>query len=126
MEANLFDTTRKFVRVIEMKKNGMVEFEFAVGEPELYVELLLPAKAFEEFSAANRVVTLDATSPLQIAAQESEEDAQWGWSLHQARNSSSSEDFRKIVPATSLPKPADEDSTNSTASAGAVLRKSYK
>ncbi|SFB34990.1 phenol hydroxylase P0 protein [Collimonas sp. OK607] len=89
MERNNFDTTRKFVRVIELKKNGMVEFEFAVGEPELYVEMLLPAKAFEEFSAANHVVTLDATSPLQIAAQESVEDTQWSWSLHQARNSAS-------------------------------------
>jgi len=90
MEPNLFDTTRKFVRVIELKKNGMVEFEFAVGEPELYVELLMPVSAFEEFSAANQVVTLDTTTPLQIAAAQSEEDAQWGWSLHQARNSASS------------------------------------
>lgn len=90
MEPNLFDTTRKFVRVIEMKKNGIVEFEFAVGEPELYVEMLLPVKAFEEFSAAHQVMTLDETSSLQVAAAGSEEDAQWGWSLHRARDSVSS------------------------------------
>jgi len=86
MKADLFDTTRKFVRVIELKKNGMVEFEFSVGDPELYVELLLPVSAFEAFTTANQAVTLEATSPLRHAVTQSEQDRQWGWRLHQARN----------------------------------------
>lgn len=54
------DTTRRFVRVIERRADGLVAFEFAIGWPELAVELLLPAAAFETFCAANRVQRLDA------------------------------------------------------------------
>jgi len=54
------DTTRRFVRVIEERTDGLVAFEFAIGWPELAVELLLPAAAFAEFCAANHVQRLDA------------------------------------------------------------------
>ena len=49
------DTTRRFVRVIEERADGLVAFEFAIGWPELAVELLLPAEAFAEFCVAQRV-----------------------------------------------------------------------
>lgn len=54
------DTTRRFVRVIGQRPNGLIEFEFAIGWPELAVELLLPPPAFAEFCAANQVQRLDA------------------------------------------------------------------
>ncbi len=54
------DTGLRFVRVIERRGDGLVAFEFAIGWPELAVELLLPAPAFTEFCAANRVRRLDA------------------------------------------------------------------
>ena len=53
------DTSRKFVRVLERRANGWVVFEFAIGWPELAVELLMPEAAFGEFCAANRVQRLD-------------------------------------------------------------------
>ena len=53
------DTSRKFVRVIEQRANGLVAFEFSIGWPELAVELLLPAPAFAEFCAQNKVQRLD-------------------------------------------------------------------
>jgi phenol/toluene 2-monooxygenase (NADH) P0/A0 len=53
------DTTRRFVRVIEERSDGLVAFEFAIGWPELSVELLLPAPAFAEFCVTNRVLRLD-------------------------------------------------------------------
>lgn len=53
------DITRRFVRVIEERTDGLVAFEFAIGWPELSVELLLPAPAFAEFCATNRVQRLD-------------------------------------------------------------------
>ena len=53
------DTSRKFVRVTARRPNGFVEFEFAIGWPELSVELMLPATAFDAFCAANRVQRLD-------------------------------------------------------------------
>ena len=45
MATATFDPERKFVRVIEQHANGLVEFEFAVGEPELSAELVLPQLA---------------------------------------------------------------------------------
>ena len=54
------DTALRFVRVTEQRSDGLVAFEFSIGWPELAVELLLPAPAFAEFCAANRVQRLDA------------------------------------------------------------------
>ncbi|RYF62347.1 MAG: phenol hydroxylase [Comamonadaceae bacterium] len=54
------DTSLRFVRVTERRTDGLVAFEFAIGWPELAVELLLPAPDFDEFCAANQVRRLDA------------------------------------------------------------------
>jgi phenol/toluene 2-monooxygenase (NADH) P0/A0 len=54
------DTSRRFVRVLETRPDGLVSFEFSIGWPELAVELMLPAAAFDAFCANNRVVRLDA------------------------------------------------------------------
>ena len=59
------DTTNLFVRVVEERADGLVAFEFAIGWPELSVELLLPAPAFAEFCVANRVQRLDGHVPLE-------------------------------------------------------------
>ncbi len=53
------DTSLRFVRVIERRADGLVSFEFSIGWPELAVELMLPAPAFEAFCANNRVQRLD-------------------------------------------------------------------
>ncbi len=53
------DTRKKYVRVLERRADGLVFFEFAIGWPELLVELLLPAAAFDEFCATHRVIRLD-------------------------------------------------------------------
>jgi phenol hydroxylase P0 protein len=54
------DTTLRFVRVLDRRADGLVAFEFAIGWPELAVELLLPAPAFDTFCLANHVQRLDA------------------------------------------------------------------
>lgn len=54
-----FDATRKYVRVCNRRENGFVEFEFAIGDPALCVELMLPSAAFHEFCLANEVIMLD-------------------------------------------------------------------
>ena len=54
------DTALRYVRVIEQRGDGLVAFEFSIGWPELAVELLLPAAAFEEFCRTNRVQRLAA------------------------------------------------------------------
>ncbi len=53
------DTSRRFVRVTERRADGLVAFDFAIGWPELSVELLLPAAAFAEFCERNQVQLLD-------------------------------------------------------------------
>lgn len=53
------DTSRKFVRVIEERTDGLVAFEFSIGWPELAVELLLPRAAFDEFCTTHQVTRLE-------------------------------------------------------------------
>ncbi|WP_121628531.1 phenol hydroxylase subunit [Poseidonibacter antarcticus] len=51
----LMPDQKKFVQIIELRNDGFVEFNFAVGEAVMNVELLLPYKAFIEFCQNNRV-----------------------------------------------------------------------
>lgn len=50
--------TKKFVRVTGCRPGKFVEFDFAVGSPDLFVELILPEQAFAEFCQENGVVLL--------------------------------------------------------------------
>jgi len=54
------DTSRRYVRVLEQRADGLVSFEFSIAWPELAVELLLPAPAFAEFCATQHAVRLDS------------------------------------------------------------------
>src|ERR1035437_1671437 len=58
MRKQIFDVTRKFVRITGSLPNGFVEFEFSIGEPEVAVELVMPKAAFDEFCASNQVKLL--------------------------------------------------------------------
>lgn len=76
-----FNPDKKFVRIIQTHATGLVEFEFAVGEPELFVELLMGQAAFDEFCAIHGV-----TPTKSHLAQASNPDTQeWDWSLRAAR-----------------------------------------
>lgn len=48
----------KFVRVKEVRSGGLVCFEFAIGWPELFVDLMLPKPAFDDFCVQNQVQLL--------------------------------------------------------------------
>jgi phenol hydroxylase P0 protein len=58
-----FDPTRRYVRICEQRPDGFIEFEFAIGDPALCVELMLPEAAFHEFCLANAVIVLDPATP---------------------------------------------------------------
>lgn len=77
-----FDPSVKFVRVVETRTDGLVEFEFAIGEPELFVELLMPRAQFEEFCATQGVTP---TFGRLAAASAGSAEHEWDWSLHAAR-----------------------------------------
>jgi phenol hydroxylase P0 protein len=55
------DLSRRFVRVIDVRADGLVSFEFSIGWPELALELMLPAAAFREFCSVNAVTLLTDT-----------------------------------------------------------------
>lgn len=82
MAESNFDITRKFVRVMRTLPNGLIEFEFAIGDPDVAAELVMPKAAFDEFCAANQVelLTTEKTVPLDAEAS----DADFRWNLHQA------------------------------------------
>ena len=82
MAKSTFDITRKFVRVMRTLPNGLIEFEFAIGDPDVAVELVMPKLAFEEFCASNRVEPLSAEKAEPFDAEAA--DADFHWNLHQA------------------------------------------
>jgi phenol/toluene 2-monooxygenase (NADH) P0/A0 len=50
----------RFVRITGEVRGGFIEFQFSIGDPTLYLEMILPQAAFEEFCATNKVVHLNA------------------------------------------------------------------
>jgi len=50
------DLQCRYVRLLERRGDGLVSFEFSIGWPELAVELMLPAAAFDEFCARHQVI----------------------------------------------------------------------
>ena len=73
-----FDPNKKFVRIAELRSDGFVDFEFALGEPELFVEMLLPAAAFDDFCALNKVTFLNEATQVKVGNEE------WNWRLRAA------------------------------------------
>ncbi|QZP31455.1 phenol hydroxylase subunit [Pseudomonas sp. DR48] len=55
-----FDQMPRYVRVRSEPDDAFVEFDFAIGYPELYVELVMPHQAFKQFCEAHHVQHMDA------------------------------------------------------------------
>ncbi len=55
------DITKKYVLVREVGADGCVRFDFAIGWPELSVELVLPQAAFDEFCRRNDIRVMTET-----------------------------------------------------------------
>lgn len=58
----------KYVCIRRMRDDGFVEFDFSIGDPGLYVELILPTTAFNEFCNSNGVIFLDGADSAAIEA----------------------------------------------------------
>jgi phenol hydroxylase P0 protein len=48
----------KYVRVRSAPTDRFVEFDFAINDPALFVELVMPRQAFNEFCKKNAVVMM--------------------------------------------------------------------
>lgn len=83
-----FDITRTFVRVLDERPDGFVEFRFSIGDPSLYVEMFLPRAAFEEFCSVNAVQLLDRDHPVGLDVDPFADADGWNWSMHDARHHS--------------------------------------
>jgi phenol hydroxylase P0 protein len=57
-DARICDVTLKYVRIKQLRADGLVCFEFAIGWPELFVDLMLPRAAFDDFCARQNVQLL--------------------------------------------------------------------
>ncbi|RJG02493.1 phenol hydroxylase subunit [Noviherbaspirillum sedimenti] len=75
---NQFNPAHKYVRIRELRSDGFIEFDFSVGEPELFVELILADEAFDAFCLANKVTILVGEKMI------SPGDEEWSWNLHDA------------------------------------------
>lgn len=80
MQPAELDTRKRFVRVTGSRGSSFVEFDFAIGEPELFVEMILTHAAFAEFCSANQVELMPALT--EVSAED--EVAQWDWRLADA------------------------------------------
>jgi len=49
------DTAKRYVRVIQRRADGFIEFHFAIGHTEYFAELILKEKDFQIFCAENNV-----------------------------------------------------------------------
>ncbi len=65
---------QRLVRVTGTR-NGIVEFEYGVGDLSMAIELMLPPAAFDEFCAANAVRIV--TDPRVEAADEAQRAMGW-------------------------------------------------
>lgn len=59
-DAKTFNDLTRYIRVRSEPGDRFVEFDFAIGYPELFVELVLPHDAFELFCKHNHVVHMDS------------------------------------------------------------------
>lgn len=55
-----FDQFTRYIRVRSEPDARFVEFDFAIGHPELFVELVLPHAAFAAFCQQHQVVQMNA------------------------------------------------------------------
>lgn len=51
-----FERLTKYVRVRSPQDARFVEFDFAIGDPSLFVELIMPQGAYEHFCEVNEVI----------------------------------------------------------------------
>lgn len=78
MSEEPFDLSRRYVRVTQVRPEGLVEFDFAIGEPDLVVEMILTPEAFQEFCATNSAIALPPKEGSNI------EPSDWDWRMKDA------------------------------------------
>ena len=65
-----FDPRRRFVRLRRWRDDGFVEFDFALGSPDLHVELILPRAGFDALRRQPGTEVIDESTFAQVEAAE--------------------------------------------------------
>lgn len=63
-------TQQAFVHITDQRSDGFVEFNFALGDPSLYIEMILPKQAFREFCENNQTIELTSEQVAYVEEQE--------------------------------------------------------
>ena len=63
-------TLTRYVRVTSRDRPGLVEFNFSIDDPTLYLEMILPVRAFEDFCQSNQVRFLTDEQAEAVAKQQ--------------------------------------------------------
>nr|WP_174505730.1 phenol hydroxylase subunit [Acinetobacter sp. Marseille-Q1620] len=64
------DQLKKYIRITGDRNAKFVEFDFAIHDPTLFVELVLPQQAFQHFCEINHVVEMSEEQKAWNDAQE--------------------------------------------------------
>lgn len=64
-----FQQLTKYVRVRSEPDARFVEFDFAIGDPSLFVELVMPRSAFEQFCKSNNVTHMTDEQMMKVDAE---------------------------------------------------------
>jgi len=57
-ESTSMSELTRYARIRRVVDDKFIEFDFAIGDPSLYVELVLPRDAFDTFCRHNNVVMM--------------------------------------------------------------------
>ncbi len=60
----------RYVRVTDRDHRGNVEFQFSISDPSLYLEMILPPAAFDDFCREHQVRVLSREEGAQVDAKE--------------------------------------------------------
>lgn len=74
----------KWIRIISEKRHGLIEFEFAVGEPGLYVEMIMARAEFDDFCQMHQLVPTLGPLPERTNV-DAADDGSFDWNLREAR-----------------------------------------
>ncbi len=77
--------------MVEHRPDGFVEFRFAIGDPELFVEMHLTEAAYAEFCESTGAEML---APVDLLADVDD----WAWTLHDAAHRRPSDSATDAVP----------------------------
>lgn len=66
MSCKLSTKLDKYVHITKQTDGGLIEFDFAIGDPTLYVELALPKLQFESFCKTNSVKYLTKQQEIDV------------------------------------------------------------